>query len=158
MKVYRNLFEKIISAENLLEAWDDFKRGKRRKADVQLFERRLGDNIFQLHRDLIHKRYRHGEYVDFYVRDPKFGYDKKEINEIANFAFIGGKTNRQILNKEPVVYLEKEIIAKKGEEAIKLQLIPLDRKLWEIANFREFLGWRRKAISDEINNFMQKLE
>ena len=34
---------------------------------------------------------------------------EKEINEIANFAFIGGKTNRQILNKEPVVYLEKEV-------------------------------------------------
>lgn len=92
------------------------------------------------------------------LRDPKFGYDKKEINEIANLAFIGGKTNRQILNKEPAIYLEKEIIAKKGEEAIKLQLIPLDRKLWEIANFREFLGWRRKAIADLINDFMKKLE
>lgn len=92
------------------------------------------------------------------MRDPKFGYDKKEINEISNFAFIGGKTNRQILNKEPVVYLEKEIMAKKGEEAIKLQLIPMDKKLWEIASFREFLAWRRKAIADEINNFMQRLE
>ncbi len=92
------------------------------------------------------------------LRDPKFGYDKKEINEIANLAFIGGKTNRQILNKEPAVYLEKEIIAKKGEEALKLQLIPLDRKLWEIASFREFLGWRRKAIADLVNNFMKKLE
>jgi len=90
------------------------------------------------------------------LRDANF--DKKEINEIANLAFIGGKTNRQILNKEPSVYLEKEIIVKKGEEAIKLQLIPLDRKLWEIANYREFLGWRRKAIADEINKFMQKLE
>ncbi|MBI2023701.1 DUF1524 domain-containing protein [Candidatus Giovannonibacteria bacterium] len=92
------------------------------------------------------------------LRDPKFGYDKKEINEIANLAFIGGKTNRQILNKEPVVYLEKEVTEKKGEDALKLQLIPLERNLWEIANFREFLGWRRKAIADEINNFMQKLE
>jgi len=90
------------------------------------------------------------------LRDANF--EKKEINEIANLAFIGGKTNRQILNKEPSVYLEKEIIAKKGEEAIKLQLIPLDRKLWEIDNYREFLGWRRKAIADEINKFMQKLE
>lgn len=71
MKVYRNLFEKIVSKENLLEAWDDFKKGKRNKSDVQLFERHLGDNLFQLHRDLIHKRYKHDEYVDFYVRDPK---------------------------------------------------------------------------------------
>lgn len=77
MKVYRNLFEEIISVENLLEAWDDFKRGKRRKADVQLFERHLGDNLFKLHRELIHKRYRHGEYVDFYVHDPKLRHIHK---------------------------------------------------------------------------------
>ena len=77
MKVYRNLFEKIVSTENLLEAWDDFKRGKRRKADVQLFERHLGDNLFKLHRELIHKRYRHGEYVDFYVHDPKLRHIHK---------------------------------------------------------------------------------
>lgn len=35
-------------------------------------------------------------------------YDKKEVNEMANMAFIGGKTNRQITNKEPIEYLEKE--------------------------------------------------
>lgn len=77
MKIYRNLFEKIVSAENLLEAWDDFKREKRKKADVQLFERHLGDNLFKLHHDLIHKRYRHSEYVDFYVRDPKLRHIHK---------------------------------------------------------------------------------
>lgn len=77
MKIYRNLFEKIVSTENLLEAWDDFKREKRKKADVQIFERRLGDNLFKLHRDLTHKRYRHGEYVDFYVRDPKLRHIHK---------------------------------------------------------------------------------
>ncbi len=77
MKVYRKLFEQIVSTENLLEAWDDFKREKRKKADVQLFERHLGDNLFKLHRGLIHKRYRHGEYVDFYVRDPKLRHIHK---------------------------------------------------------------------------------
>lgn len=77
MKIYRNLFEKIVLAENLLEAWDDFKRRKLRKADVQLFEWYLGDNLFKLHSELIHKRYRHGEYVDFYVHDPKLRHIHK---------------------------------------------------------------------------------
>ena len=85
-------------------------------------------------------------------------YDKKEINEIANMAFIGGRTNRQILNKEPTVYLEKEVIEKRGEDALISQLIPLDRKLWEIKNYREFLDLRRKAIADEINKFVKKFE
>ena len=85
-------------------------------------------------------------------------YDKKEINEISNMAFIGGKTNRQILNKEPLEYLEKEVIAKRGEDALTSQLIPLNKNLWEIKNYREFLGKRKEAIAYAINKFMKKLE
>lgn len=85
-------------------------------------------------------------------------YDKKEINEIANLAFIGGKTNRQITNKEPIDYLEKEVVAKRGEEALTSQLIPLDKKMWAISNFQEFLIYRRKKIAEAINNFMKKFE
>lgn len=71
MKLYKNLFSKIISLENLLEAWDEFKKGKRNKVDVQIFELRLEDNLFSLHLDLASKRYKHGEYTAFYIRDPK---------------------------------------------------------------------------------------
>lgn len=85
-------------------------------------------------------------------------YEKKEINEIANMAFIGGKTNRQILNKAPVDYLKKEVIAKRGEEALSSQLIPIDASKWEIKNYREFLAWRRKAIANAINDFVKRFE
>ncbi|PIP31445.1 hypothetical protein COX24_03555 [bacterium (Candidatus Gribaldobacteria) CG23_combo_of_CG06-09_8_20_14_all_37_87_8] len=85
-------------------------------------------------------------------------YDKKEINEIANLAFIGGKTNRQITNKEPINYLEKEVVAKRGEEALTSQLIPLDKKMWEINNYQQFLNYRRNAIAEAINNFVKKYE
>jgi hypothetical protein len=83
-------------------------------------------------------------------------YEKKEINEIANMAFIGGKTNRQILTKEPSKYLDKDVLPKRGKEALSSQLIPLDKNLWEISSYRQFLSWRRKAIADEINEFMRK--
>ena len=85
-------------------------------------------------------------------------YDKKEINEIANLAFIGGKTNRQITNKEPISYFEKEVVAKRGEKALTSQLISLDKKLWEISNYQEFLTDRRTAIAETINKFMKKFE
>ncbi len=84
-------------------------------------------------------------------------YDKKEINEIANLAFIGGKTNRQITNKEPSVYLDKEVVAKRGEEALTSQLIPINKKLWEIINFQGFLSYRRNEIAKTINEFIEKL-
>ena len=61
----------MISMESLLEAWDEFKKEKRKKLDVQEFEFRLEDNLFQLHRDLKNKKYRHGEYEGFFIRDPK---------------------------------------------------------------------------------------
>ncbi len=85
-------------------------------------------------------------------------YDKKEVNEIANMAFIGGKTNRKITNKEPIQYLDEEVVAKRGEEALVSQLIPLDKNLWELSKYRDFLTFRRKAIADSINEFMSKFE
>ena len=85
-------------------------------------------------------------------------YDKKEINEIANMAFIGGKTNRHILNKEPVQYLEKEVLEKRGEDALTSQLIPLNKEMWEMNQYRAFLVWRREAIAKTINEFMKRFE
>lgn len=52
-------------------AWNEFRRGKRHKEDVMLFEKNLEQHIFQLHRDLKNKTYMHGTYSDFYINDPK---------------------------------------------------------------------------------------
>jgi hypothetical protein len=82
------------------------------------------------------------------------GYEKREINEFANMAFIGGKTNRQILNKLPREYLEHEIIAKRGEDALTTQLVTTDRALWELDAYPQFLTDRRQGIAKAINDFM----
>ena len=84
-------------------------------------------------------------------------YEKKEVNEIANMAFIGGKANRYITNKEPKDYMEK-IIKEQKEEALISQLIPIDRDMWELTKYRDFLTFRRKAIADAINEFMKRFE
>lgn len=61
----------LISIENLFQAWNEFKKGKRKKKDVQVFERYLEDNLFELHNRLKTKTYKHGNYQSFYVHDPK---------------------------------------------------------------------------------------
>jgi RNA-directed DNA polymerase len=71
MKIYRNIFDEIISPENLFSAWNNFKIGKQKKKDVQRFEWELETNIFQLHRNLRGRSYKHGGYSSFYIRDPK---------------------------------------------------------------------------------------
>jgi len=64
-------YPSLISIDNLFQAWDEFKVGKRKRAEVQVFERHLEDNLFDLHLKLKSKTYHHGPYSDFYVNDPK---------------------------------------------------------------------------------------
>ena len=64
-------YSNLISIENLFQAWSEFRKGKSKRSDVQLFERNLEDNLFILHQKLKNKTYRHGDYQSFYVNDPK---------------------------------------------------------------------------------------
>lgn len=64
-------FEDIISIENILEAWQEFIKGKRNKRDVQEFSLCLMNNIFNLHHDLVNYTYKHGGYQAFNICDPK---------------------------------------------------------------------------------------
>jgi retron-type reverse transcriptase len=64
-------YEDIISIENLLAAWKEFVRGKRKKKDVQEFQHSLMDNILKLHRELNAGTYKHGGYQAFKISDPK---------------------------------------------------------------------------------------
>lgn len=68
---FTHTYEDIISVENLLAAWREFVRGKRKKRDVQEFQHVLMDNILALHRDLKDGTYRHGGYKHFRISDPK---------------------------------------------------------------------------------------
>lgn len=65
------IFERIISLENLFLAWQEFKKGKFRKPDIQEFEYNLEDNIFELYQELKTRAYQHSYYTSFYVHDPK---------------------------------------------------------------------------------------
>ena len=77
MRIYNKLFDKIIEPENLFSAWDEFKKGKSGKLDVLHFEKNLEQNIFQLHRDLRDKTYKHDSYTSFYIQDPKLRHIHK---------------------------------------------------------------------------------
>ncbi len=77
MKTFHNLYQQTISVENLLQAWEEFKKGKRHKKGVGLFEKNLEDNTFELHHQLKIKTYRHLPYTGFYVTDPKLRHIHK---------------------------------------------------------------------------------
>lgn len=70
-------YQDIISAENLLLAWQEFSVGKRSKKDVIEFELNLADNILHLHQELASGTYCHGGYHDFFIADPKLRHIHK---------------------------------------------------------------------------------
>jgi RNA-directed DNA polymerase len=74
-----DLFEQIISPENLFIAWDEFKRGKGSKPDVIAFEQDIERNIFDLSSDLREITYRHGPYSGFFICDPKLRHVHKAL-------------------------------------------------------------------------------
>jgi RNA-directed DNA polymerase len=65
------IFNYIISIENLFIAWQEFKKGKTKKNDVQEFVFNLEDNLFKLHEELKNKLYQHSNYTAFNISDPK---------------------------------------------------------------------------------------
>jgi hypothetical protein len=84
----------------------------------------------------------------------QYGYEKSEINEIANMAFIGSRTNQRIANKSPAAYLSR-VVEEQGEDALIAQSIPTDPNLWQTENYRAFLEWRRARLSDEVNSLLE---
>ena len=71
MKIVHNIFNETNSLENLFLAWKEFRRGKRKKPDVQEFERNLEDDLFNLHNQLKTQTYQHSNYTSFDITDPK---------------------------------------------------------------------------------------
>jgi retron-type reverse transcriptase len=72
MKIILNhKFEDIIDVNNLLEAWQEFLKGKKQRKDVQEFQFCLMDNILSLHNNIINQNYKHGGYQCFEINDPK---------------------------------------------------------------------------------------
>jgi hypothetical protein len=83
--------------------------------------------------------------------------DDNKINDIANLTFITFDTNQKIKAKLPSEYFHnidggKSILT---EDKQKGHYIPIDNpKLFELANYEEFLEERRKLMADAINNFL----
>jgi hypothetical protein len=83
----------------------------------------------------------------------KSGYPSREADDIANLAFIGGKTNRAISDKAPAVYLPP-LLAQHGTQAFHAQAIPTELSLLGVENYKAFLVERRKHIAARLNEFL----
>jgi hypothetical protein len=77
----------------------------------------------------------------------------READDIANLAFIGGKTNRAISDKPPATYLPP-LITQLGQPTFDAQAIPVDVVLLEVPAYKAFLAERRTRIAAVLNAFL----
>ena len=83
------------------------------------------------------------------------GYSAREADDIANLAFIGGKTNQSIKDKAPSEYFPP-LIKKLGKAAFTAQSIPVTESLLELDNYKTFLAERRALIAQRLNAFIDE--
>jgi hypothetical protein len=85
----------------------------------------------------------------------KAGYNRAEVNAVANYCFLTKETNLNISDRFPEEYFEEIERAHPG--ALASQWIPMDRNLWKIENFLDFLEERQKLLAEETNKRMLEL-
>lgn len=83
----------------------------------------------------------------------KHDYTSREADDIANLAFIGGKTNRRISDKSPADYFPP-LLQNAAAPALAAQCIPTDPELLQPARYKDFLVERRKLIAARLNEFL----
>lgn len=71
MKRFKNIYQQIISIENLTLAESKARKGKSKQYGVKIFDRNLQDNLVDLNKMLFEKNYQTSEYTTFKVYEPK---------------------------------------------------------------------------------------
>jgi hypothetical protein len=82
-------------------------------------------------------------------------YEKSEINELSNMAFVTGGTNRSMSNT-PAEKTLADVKKLQGDRALTDHCIPLDPGLWTVENYRSFLEFRRAELARTINQFIDQ--
>ncbi|MET7400169.1 DUF262 domain-containing protein [Dactylosporangium sp. NPDC005572] len=76
-------------------------------------------------------------------------YEKAEINELANLAFISRKANLKISDKSPADYFPTL-----GDKELAAHYIPLDDDLRVAATFTRFLAERRRLLAEAMTELL----
>ena len=85
----------------------------------------------------------------------KLKYKRPQVNALANFCFLTKEANLKISDRLPEEYFPE--VEKDHPGALASQWIPMDKELWKIENFGDFLEARRKLLATATNNFMKEL-
>ena len=71
MKRYNNLFDKVVSLDNLYLADKKARRNKSHRKDIIEFDKNKDELLLQLQKQLIEGKYVTSEYHTFIIKEPK---------------------------------------------------------------------------------------
>jgi len=83
------------------------------------------------------------------------GYDRQQVNAVANFCFLTQDTNLQIGKRHPEDYFAEA--EEKHPGVLASQWIPMDRDLWRIDRYADFLAARRELLAQAAQSFLAEL-
>lgn len=146
-----------------VETWDltASKKGGRFYSLLYMLTRVYGARDFckgiELKKSLLGK----GNQLELHHIFPKYQLNKfgsyifKEVNAQANFTFLTKDCNLQISAKLPKDYFA--VYEAKHPGVLASHWIPVDRRLWEVDNYRDFLAARRELLAQAANDFLDQL-
>ena len=73
------------------------------------------------------------------------------INAFANYTVLCAGTNWDISTEEPATYLSRLNVQ---ENYLEAQCIPMDRNLWNVSNYEEFINKREQLLTKKFNEFL----
>jgi hypothetical protein len=85
----------------------------------------------------------------------KAGYNRSEVNALANFTFLTKATNLEVTNRDPAEYIPAYEARHPG--VLASHWIPMDPDLWRLERYRDFLAARRELLADAANRFLAEL-
>ena len=83
------------------------------------------------------------------------GFERSQVNAVANFCFLTKNTNLEISDRAPSEYLAE--IEARHPGALAAQWIPMDRDLWETQNLPQFLEERQRLLAEAANWLLDDL-
>ena len=78
-----------------------------------------------------------------------------DVNAVANYCFLTQETNLAISAKRPEIYFEE--IEANHPGALASQWIPMDRALWKLDRYLDFLEARRELLAAAANALLDEL-
>lgn len=83
------------------------------------------------------------------------GFERADVNTLANYTFLTKGTNINISNKNPNKYLSE--INNKYPKALESHWIPMNESYWDINSYSDFVGERRSLLAEAANEFLNSL-